>query len=556
MAGLLDYLSGLAQTGSANPYSDILSGIGNAIKSNFGGTQSTNPLTMDADTATGATLAANAPTSAPAPAASPNVGNTPSDLMAAYRGSASPAASAPARMAPTGGPALQVQNVDPGQVAQVNTTTGSPSASDYNADGTQAAPGAGASGGQPAGGLLGSLAGAASDAVTDPVKSKGFLGTIGGAISGMGEKLQNMSPAASQGLIAAGMTMLANNNGRNNLLQLVGQGGSEGLNTYQQVNANRIAMAKNAMDVQHMQNQDTDAANKTAIEAWKTQHPFTTLSAGQMLVQPGISGTNGAPGGPIATGGVKAAGSVDQIQPDGSTMTYKTDEAGQIIPGTGIVSKNPNTGPVTDPGLQKTINDAQTSASTNAANLNITKNLLTQLQGVDIPAGLYAKGQNLWSQVTGDQTTGQTLRNMVQTDAYQNMLKTWKGNVGGRLTNADINILKNHMPSDTSSSQAWTQYLTSFGKLQADAADQSTRQAAFLSADQNRGDMSPLRAPLTVGGVTYPKGTTYQQVTMGQGGTQAQQPGQNGINPALAAEAAKRGFVQNANGQWVASQSQ
>jgi hypothetical protein len=43
---------------------------------------------------------------------------------------------------------------------------------------------------------------------------------------------------------------------------------------------------------------------------------------------------------------------------------------------------------------------------------------------------------------------------------------------------------------------------------------------------------------------------------MGQGGTQAQQPGQNGINPALAAEAAKRGFVQNANGQWVASQSQ
>ena len=452
-------------------------------------------------------------------------------------------------------PAPQAQAVDPGQVAQVNTDSSFPSASDYNADGTQAAPGDGTSGGQPAGGLLGSLAGAASDAVGDPVKSKGLLGSVGDAISGIGTQLKSLSPAASQGLIAAGMTMLANNNGRNNLSQLVGMGGTEGLNAYQQVNQNRIMMAKNAMDVQHMQNQDAVAASNAATEAYKAQHPYLTFAAGDTVAQPGVAGQ---PANIVATGGPKAAGTREIINQDGTKTTVATDTAGNTIPGTATTSQNADSvGPLT-PEQAKTVNAASATATTQQQALAKTQALLGQLQNANIPSGLKAKGADLWTQVTGNQTTGQILRNQLQQQTYQDFLSTWKPGIGGRLTNTDVNLLKQGMPPDTASSQTWTKFMTSYGRLQADAADQSTRGAAFTA--QNRGDQGVLHAPLTIGGVTYPQGSSYQQVVMGQGGTPTPQPGQNsqnGGNAALLAEAQRRGLKQNANGQWVvSSQSQ
>lgn len=441
---------------------------------------------------------------------------------------------------------LQPSSIPANQsVAQVNATSSFPSPSDYNADGTQAAPGSDAAAPQSTGGLLGSLAGAASDAVSDPVKSKGLLSTLGDAVSGIGDKLKNMSPAASQGLIAAGMSMLANNDGRHNLAQLVGEGGLNGMNAYQQINANRILMAKNAMDIQHQQAQDAVAAQNAATERWKATHP--ALNPDQAVVdttQPG--------GAPITSGVTKSYGTIDQVQPDGSTITFQKDISGMPITGTGVISKNPNVGPL-QPDQLKVVNDASMQASKDSAALQRTQTMLAQLQNVNIPAGLKSKGQDLWTQLTGDQTTGQVLRNQLQQQTYQNYLSTWKPGIGGRLTNTDVNLLKQGMPPDTASSQTWSKFLMSYGKLQADVADQSTRAAAF--AAQNRGDLGVLHSPLTVGGMTFQPGTSYQQVVMGQGGTQAPQSGQNGnvSNAALIAEAQRRGLKQNANGQWVVS---
>jgi hypothetical protein len=467
---------------------------------------------------------------------------------------------APAQ-APTSaqGPATQAASAQNSPVAQVNATSSFPSASDYNADGTQATPGSDASASQQsAGGLLGSLAGAASDAVNDPVKSKGLLSTLGGAVSNIGNKLQSLSPAASQGLIAAGMTILQNNDGRHNLAQLVGDGGVAGANVYQQVNQNRILAAKNLIDMQHMQNQDATAAQEAATKQWQAMHP--TLNPDQAVVN-----AAGGGGAPVTSGVTKSYGTIDVVQPDGSTMTFQKDIAGNQIPGTGVISKNPNVGPLDAPH-QKTVDDISAQATKDQQALTRTQTMLTQLQGANIPAGLKAKGQDLWTQLTGDQTTGQVLRNQLQQQAYQDFLSTWKPGIGGRLTNTDVNLLKQGMPPDTASSQTWTKFLTQYGKLQSDVSDQSTRGSAF--AAQNRGDLGPLHAPLTTSvvrnnaqgvptqmQVTFPAGTPYQQVVMGQGGTQATQSGQNGpSNAALLAEAQRRGLKQNANGQWIVSQ--
>lgn len=547
MAGLLDDLMnayGTAGSGIGN----VLSALGSKIRGNPTATMQDALNNSSDDGSVGSMVAANQG-QAPANVASAHLPNAAQ--IAARQGSqqmASAAAaptSAPAQA--QGGPALQAASVPDNSVAQVNANTGFPSASDYNADGTQAAPGSDAAASQPAGGLLGSLAGAASDAVNDPVKSKGLLSALGDAVSGMGDRLKNMSPAASQGLIAAGMTMLQNNDGRHNLAQLVGDGGVSGLNAYQQVNQNRILAAKNMIDMQHMQNQDQVAAQDAATKQWQATHP--TLNPEQAVVN-----ATGIGGAPVTSGVVKSYGTIDQIQPDGSTLTSQKDISGNPIAGTGVISKNPNVGPLQSDQL-KVVNGASDQAAKDQAALNRTQNMLTQLQTVNIPAGLKAKGQDLWTQLTGDQTTGQVLRNQLQQQTYQNYLATWKPGIGGRLTNTDVNLLKQGMPPDTASSDTWTKFLTSYGKLQGDVADQSTRGAAFTA--QNRGDQGVLHAPLTVAGMTYPSGSSYQQVVMGQGGTAAQQSGQNGgnaANSALLAEAQRRGLKQNANGQWVVSQ--
>lgn len=450
---------------------------------------------------------------------------------------------------------LPQQQVQDSPVAQADAQPGFPTPSDYNADGTQAsaAPDAG-----PNGGLLGALAGTAQQAVSDPSQSKGLLSALGDTMGDIGNKLKGMSPAASQGLIAAGLTMLAGNDGRHNLAQLAGAGGIAGLNQYQTVTqnsiANRIAQQKMAVDLWNHQIANQVAQQNAATEAYRATHPV--VSAGQTVLGPNGSGGMTA----VGSGGVKAEGSIEQANGDGSTTTFKTDTAGQIIPGTGVVSKNPNVGPL-NPDQLKVVNEAQTEAQKQAYGVQRTQMLMSKLSPtmldpttgkqvpnpdyINVPGGLTMKGQDMWTKLTGDQTTGQVLRNEMQQQAYQQFLATWKPGIGGRLTNTDVNLLKQGMPPDTAGGATWYKFLSAYGKLQQDMADHAQRQAAFVS--QNRGDMSPLRAPLTFNGVTYPAGSTYAQVSAGQGGTMAQQPGQNGgsgvpvQNSAIIEELRRRG---------------
>lgn len=450
---------------------------------------------------------------------------------------------------------LPQQQVQDSPVAQADAQPGFPTPSDYNADGTQASA---ASDAGPTGGLLGTLAGTAQQAVSDPSQSKGLLSALGDTMSGIGDKLKGMSPAASQGLIAAGLTMLAGNDGRHNIAQLAGMGGIAGLNQFQTVTqnsiANQMARSKMAVDLWNHQIANQVAQQNANTEAYKATHPV--VSAGQTVLGPNTAGTMS----PVGSGGVKAEGSIDEVNPDGSVTTYKTDTSGQKIPGTGTISKNPNVGPL-NPDQLKVVNEAQTEAQKQAYGVQRTQMLMSKLSPtmidpssgqqvpnpdyINVPGGLAMKGQDMWTKLTGDQTTGQVLRNEMQQQAYQQFLATWKPGIGGRLTNTDVNLLKQGMPPDTAGGATWYKFLSAYGKLQQDMADHSQRQAAFVS--QNRGDMSPLRAPLTFNGVTYPAGSTYAQVSAGQGGTAAQQPAQNGAggggvaNSAIIEELRRRG---------------
>jgi hypothetical protein len=423
-------------------------------------------------------------------------------------------------------PQLPVQQVSAPNVANVSTDSSFPSPGDQT------------------GGLLSTLAGTAQQAAADPQQAKGLLSSLGDYATNLGSKLKNLSPAASQGLIASGLTILANNDGRHNLSQLVGLGGGAGLNTYQTLTQTGIANAL-AAQKQALENwkdiQTTKTAQQNAdTEAFKARNPFITVSPGQSVIQAGV-GANGQPGAaPI----VQSAPTIHSTQKimgeDGTTYEQPIDIYGNPV-GKAYASNIPNVGALT-PDQRKVINDANNSAATQATNVQHIYNLASKLSPtmtdpqtgqqvpnpdyVNIPGGLTAKGQDIWTKLTGNQTDGQVLRNQLQQQTYQDFLATWKPGIGGRLTNTDVNLLKGGMPPDTANGQTWSKFLQAYGNLQYDIAQRGQRQADFLA--QNRGDTTPLTKPLISGGVTYPAGSTYQQVTSGQGGTSTQQPRQNG----------------------------
>lgn len=458
--------------------------------------------------------------------------------------------------APNVASAAPAAQTPPAPVAAADTSSPPPSTS---ADGSQAQNG----------GLLGALAGAGQQVASDPVQSKGLLNSLGDYAQGLGAKLKSMSPAQSQGLLAAGMTMLANNDGRHNLAQLVGTGGIAGENAYVQSNqnalANQINAAKAQAEVQHQNVQDQVAQTNAGTELYKATHP--TVSAGQTVLGPNGSGGLGAIGG----GGVKAAGQRTSYDPTtGVTSTQAVDEQGNLIPGTVTTSASSLSG-----DQQKTVNEAYTEANKQKTNLGLTQQWLTKLSPtmadangnqvpnpnyVNIPQGWLGKGANVLTQITGDRSAGQQLGAMLGQQAYQNALATWKPGIGGRLTNTDVGLLKNGLPPDNSSSATWSQYLTAVGHLQEDVANQAQNKAEYLAA--NRGDMGPLHDNFQIGGKMYSKGSDFNNVAFGIGGTAPGQQGQNGAQPAqaapaqsaLIAEAQRRGWKQNANGQWVPPQ--
>lgn len=429
-------------------------------------------------------------------------------------------------------PAPAPTTVDPGNVATVNAGSGFPSPSDYNADGSQASSASG-------GGLLGALAGAGQQAAADPDTAKGLLSMLGDKASEMGQKLKSMSPAASQALIATGMTMLAGNDGTRNLSQLVGMGGVAGANQYQAVTQNQM-QAKLAQQKLIQEQAAQQATNATAnynatTERTKALNTPISVAPGNSVTTVGQQLTGQAPttiAGP--NGALPVKDTVKYTDANGNSFSQGVDMYGNKV-GQPVQTSVAYTGPLNDQ-QQKIVNDAQTQASKSAQALNRTQMFMTQLtptipdpnnpgQTIPNPAytpvtgGVGATVANELNKITGGQTQSQMLRQEINQNIYMAQLGNWKPGVGGRLTNADITLLKQGMPPDNASGTALQQYLQSYAHLQEDQATRDATTAQYVTA--NRGDMSPLHGASTIAGQQYQKGASMQQVLSGQSSTNA-----------------------------------
>ncbi len=447
------------------------------------------------------------------------------------------AARAQAQQAPTQAAtpaaAMPTQQVDTPNVATVNTNSSFPSSSDYNADGSQAT--------SSDGGLLSSLAGGAQQAASDPVQAKGLLSSLGDLASNIGGKLKSLSPAASQSLIAAGVTMLANNNGTQNLTQLLGEGAGAGLNNYQTVIQNQIQarLAGQKLAQEQAQAQATNAtANFNAnTERLRALNQPVGITPGDTITTAGQQLNGQAPTlatGPSGTLPVKQY--VDIPDGNGNVMQQGVDMYGRPV-GSPVAKTLAYTGPLND-SQQKTVNDAETQANKSAQALTRTQNFLSMVTptipdpnnpGQTIPnpnyvpvqGGLGASVANELNKLTGGQTQSQQLRQEIQQNVYMAQLGNWKPGVGGRLTNADITLLKQGMPPDNASGQALQQYLSAYSHLQEDQATRDRYSADYTAA--NRGNLGPLTSPATIQGQQYPAGTQMAAVLSRQAPVQSGQ---------------------------------
>lgn len=435
-------------------------------------------------------------------------------------------------------PQMPTQQVAPPNVASVNAQPGFPSPSDYNADGSQATdPSAQSSGG----GLLGALAGAGQQAASDPVAAKGLLSQLGDTASQIGDKLKNLSPAASQALIASGLTMLANNNGQHNLAELVGQGGIAGVNQYQTITQNqiqnKIAQQKLAQDLAEKQATNATANYNAATERFKATNTPTQTEPGNGIITPGMIANGQSPQMVTGPGGALPVKTTRDVQgPDGTNYTQGYDMWGHPV-GAPTIKNAPYTGELSASN-QKTVDDANTTANNSALALTKTQNYIKQLTptipdpnnpGQSIPnpdytpvtGGVLSTAQNELNKLTGGQSQSQLLRNEIQQNVRLAMLQGYKGGIGGRLTNTDVNLLQQGMPPDNASGSTLLQYLQSYGRLQEDQATHDALSAQYSTA--NRGDSSPLHKDSVIGGTTYPAGTTMQQVLSRQAPVQSGQ---------------------------------
>lgn len=481
---------------------------------------------------------------AAAPSAQPPIDPTRVAAMQAQAAQPQPTAQQAPAQPTQAAPQMPTQQVAPPNVANVQAQPGFPSPSDYNSDGTQATPDPSAQ--SPGSGLLDALAGAGQQAASDPVAAKGLLSQLGDAASGIGQKLKTLSPAASQALIASGLSMLANNDGQHNLAQLVGQGGIAGVNQYQTITqnqiANRIAQQKLAQDLAEKQATNATANYNAATERFKAQNAPTLANPGQTVITPvGIaSGQTGtAITGP--NGQLPVARTVDVADGQGNTFTQGLDVWGKPV-GAPQPKTLAYTGPLNNED-QKTVNAAQDTATKSALALTKTQNFMKQLTPtipdpnnpgqsianpdyVPVTGGVASTVQNELNKLTGGQTQSALLRNQIQQQVYQAQLGMWKPGIGGRLTNTDVNLLKQGMPPDNASGTTLMQYMQAYSHLQEDQATHDALNAQYMTA--NRGDASPLHKDATINGQTYPAGTTMQQVLSKQAPVQSSQ-----IHPAV-----------------------
>lgn len=379
------------------------------------------------------------------------------------------------------------------------------------------------------GGIIGALGAAAQDASASPDKSKTLLGALGSSISSIGDRLSNLSPNASQALVASGLTMLAANDGTRNLSQLAGLGGIAGLNTY---NANREQQAVNALAQQKLQQQAQQQSFDNALAArkqlWEEGKPVT-VGQDQSLFTP--------KGQPIVQASPSVARTAEVQGQDGNTYTVQLDRAGNIV-GQPLLKTNPNVGPLSEP-LQKTVNDAQQAAAAARQTYSQTAALANSLANApDFASGFGASINDSLSRLTGNKDAGQQLRGQLAQFANSSILSELPP---GSASDKDIQLVRNGVPSDTASKPTWQAYLSAVGRVQQAAALYQNAKSDYVTA--NRGDFGPLKRDATINGVQFPAGTSFAQALTGRA-PQQQQSGGGAISyDAALAEARKRGLL-------------
>ncbi|MBU9549943.1 hypothetical protein KTE50_15460 [Burkholderia multivorans] len=372
------------------------------------------------------------------------------------------------------------------------------------------------------GGLLGMLSGAAQDAVQSPAKSKGLLERLGASIS-------NMSPAASQALIASGLTMLAGNDGSRNLGQLIGIGGIAGLNAYSNVKQTDVAnqLATRKLD-QQQQQQGFENALAVRKQLWDEGKPIS-VGAEQSLYSRNPDGSYK----PVVQAQPSVARTADVIGPDGRTYTVQLDRSGNQI-GAPLLKSDPFSGPLSE-SQQKYVNDAQNAALTARQTYQNTVALASQLANApDFASGAAGTFNDFLSKITGNKDAGQQLRGQLAQFVNSTILNQLPP---GSASDKDIQLVRNGTPADNASKETWQAYLSAVGRVQQAAAVAAQMRADYLTA--NRGSLGPLMQPATIGGRQFPAGASLDEVL--KGGTQSSaSPSRSALIAAAQAELARR----------------
>ncbi|MCI3206566.1 hypothetical protein DBA20_16540 [Pandoraea capi] len=367
------------------------------------------------------------------------------------------------------------------------------------------------------GGLLGALMPAAQDAVQTPEASKSLLGALGASVSNLGDKLGNLNPATSQALLATGLTMLAGNDGRRNLSQLIGAGGLSGLNTYagamQQQFGNALAQQKLLQDAQQKAFDNKIAAGKLGVEQ------YNAVNA-PVVVPPGNSVISKA-GAPIVQGTPQVARTIETQDGAGNTYTLQYGNDGNMI-GQPVLKSAVGVGPLSE-AQQKTVNDAAAAAADARTTYQNTTYLANQLAGApEFASGAAANFNDMLTRITGNKDAGQQLRGQLSQFVNKSILGELPP---GSASDKDIALVRNGVPADNAAPNTWLAYLQAVGRVQKGVAEYQAAKADYSAA--NRGSLGPLSRDATINGVQFPAGTTFAQATLqqpqtGQGAPQGQ----------------------------------
>jgi len=355
-------------------------------------------------------------------------------------------------------------------------------------------------------------AGTLTTAAQDPNASRGLLGSFGDTLKEVGGKLTSLSPNASQALLSAGFSILANNSGRNNLSQLVGLGGQAGTDTYANLQQRQFAQQQ--------------AIRQQQIELNKP-----------VIVPAGSNAINPYSGQTVFQSAAEAGTGREYTDQQGNQWVQPTDKFNNAV-GQPYLKTPVGAVPTTDQNTA--IANAHTSAQQANAAVTLAQQRINQLTPtipdpnnpgqqipnpnyVDVSGGIEGRVLDAWTALTGSQSAGQQLANQIRQEIGTTNIESLRASGISRITNLDVETL-NNPPPPNASPQALQQYLTAYEHVLETKATQSGATAAYL--DSNNGDYRPLRSATTFNGVTYPVGTTYEQFTSGR------PPAQQGQQPA------------------------